>query len=104
MSAAEGLQRFGQREITREIILEPPEGKSIAHYVIIPNLELDGKRLDQVRNAKRAGRSFWLRIFSSNPVDIVELKRTYECIMRGELNESTSGGCRFNERGFDNPL
>ena len=44
-SAADGLQRFAQREITRDLILEPPEGKKEAHYVIIPNLEVEGKKL-----------------------------------------------------------
>jgi hypothetical protein len=104
LSAAEGMQRFGQREISKDITLEPPEGKPQGHFIIIPNLEIDGKRLEEIRNTKRNGRQFWLRVFSQFPVEVVELADTKEIREKGEWTEDTAGGRRTLRNGKDNPL
>jgi len=55
-NAAEGGQRFSQREITKTLTLEPTYNKKNVHYIIIPNTENEGKNPE---------RPFFLRIFSS---------------------------------------
>ena len=102
-SAAEGMQRVGQREITKDILLEVPEGKKEAHFIIVPNLEIDGKRLES-EVQKKKGRQFWLRIFAQNPLQVQELADTFEVIDKGEWNEVTAGGRRVVRDGRDNPL
>lgn len=76
----------------------------MAHFVLVPNLEIDGKRLDEIRNTKRGGRQFWLRIFSQYHIDIVELSHTKEIVMRGEWTDDTAGGRRTARNARDNPL
>jgi hypothetical protein len=39
LEAAQGLQRFGQREITKNCVLLPEYDKKPCHYMIIPNTE-----------------------------------------------------------------
>lgn len=39
LEAAHGLQRFGQREITKNCVLLPEYDKKPCHYMIIPNTE-----------------------------------------------------------------
>ena len=104
VSAAEGLQRVGQREISKDILLELPEGKKEAHFIIIPNLEVEGKKLESETLKKNKGRQFWLRIFAQNPIQLIELAETFEAIEKGEWNESTAGGKRVLRNGRDNPL
>eukprot|EP00358_Blepharisma_japonicum_P003985 CAMPEP_0202954634 /NCGR_PEP_ID=MMETSP1395-20130829/50989_1 /ASSEMBLY_ACC=CAM_ASM_000871 /TAXON_ID=5961 /ORGANISM="Blepharisma japonicum, Strain Stock R1072" /LENGTH=283 /DNA_ID=CAMNT_0049670317 /DNA_START=1094 /DNA_END=1945 /DNA_ORIENTATION=- len=103
-SAAEGLQRFAQREITKDLVLEPPEGKKEAHYIIVPYLEIDGKKLEAETSKKSKGRMFWLRLFSSQSIEVLELPETYEIIEKGEWAEKTAGGRRTLRNGRDNPL
>ena len=71
MEAASGLQRFGQREITKNCILLPEHEKKPVHYMIIPNT-------DATQNKKDEERPFFLRIFSSEPIDLVQLPNTIE--------------------------
>lgn len=103
-TAAEGIQRIAQREISKDIILELPEGKKEAHFIIVPNLEVEGKKLESETLKKNKGRQFWLRVFSQNPVQVMELAETFEAIEKGEWNESTAGGRRVLRNGKDNPL
>jgi hypothetical protein len=105
LEAATGLQRLAQREITKETFLEPPEGRKAAHFVIIPNLEIEGKKLEaEAAKGKKANRPFWLRIFSQNPIDVAELTETLEVTVNGEWTEHTGGGRRSLKTGKDNPL
>jgi hypothetical protein len=104
VSAAEGIQRIGQREISKDIILEVPEGKKEAHFIIVPNLEVEGKKLETETSKKNKGRQFWLRVFSQNPIQVSELAETFEIIEKGDWNESTAGGRRVLKNGKDNPL
>lgn len=103
-SAAEGLQKVAQREITKDIILELPEGKKEAHFIIIPNLEAEGKKLESETQKKNKGRQFWLRIFSQNPIQVLELSETFEEFDKSEWNETTAGGRRVLRNGKENPL
>jgi calpain len=63
-AAADGKSRFGQREITQTLTLLPEHEKKPVHYMIIPNTE-------QSQNKKEEERPFFLRVFSSDPVDFV---------------------------------
>lgn len=58
LEAAEGLQRFGQREITKTCWLSPIHEKKNVHYIIVPNSEIDNKKEEE--------RPFFLRMFSSD--------------------------------------
>jgi hypothetical protein len=63
LSAAEGGQRFEQREITRTVWLNPQHDKKNVHYIIIPNTEVENKKEEE--------RPFFLRIFASEQIDVV---------------------------------
>lgn len=64
--AASGIQRFKQREITCQLWLSPTHEKKNVHYIIVPNIESSPYN-------KSDERPFFLRIFSSDPVEMVEL-------------------------------
>lgn len=70
LQAAEGGQRFEQREITRTFWLSPQHEKKNVHYIIIPNTE--------VENRKDEERPFFLRIFASEQIEVVQLPQTIE--------------------------
>lgn len=55
----------GQREITRTCVLTPEFEKKPVHYMIIPNTE--------ITNKKEGERPFYLRIFSSDPIQLTQL-------------------------------
>lgn len=55
----------GQREITKNCILTPEHDKKPVHYMIIPNTETTNKKEEE--------RPFYLRIFSSDPIQLVQL-------------------------------
>jgi len=57
LQAAEGGQRFEQREITKTTWLSPIHDKKNVHYIIVPNTELENKNEQE--------RPFFLRIFAS---------------------------------------
>ena len=71
LEASEGSQRFGQREITKTCWLTPEHDKKPVHYMIIPNTET-------TQNKKDEERPFFLRVFSSDPIDLVQLPDTIE--------------------------
>lgn len=64
LEAATGSQRFGQREITCNIVLLPEHDKKPVHYMIIPNTEHSAKR-------DETDRPFFLRVFASDPIELV---------------------------------
>ena len=67
--ASTGLQRFKQREITRTIWLSPTHNNKPVHYIIVPNIEAETiKSSDE--------RPFFLRLFASETVDLIELPPT----------------------------
>ena len=57
LQAAEGGQRFEQRELTKTTWLSPIHDKKNVHYIIVPNTELENKNEQE--------RPFFLRIFAS---------------------------------------
>jgi len=63
LEAAEGNQVFAQREITKTTWLLPTHEKKNVHYIIVPNTELENK-------SKEEERPFFLRIFTSESVDV----------------------------------
>jgi len=71
LEANEGSQRFGQREITKTLVLYPEHDKKPCHYMIIPNTEAS-------QNKKEEERPFFLRVFASDPMEMVQLPNTIE--------------------------
>ena len=63
LTAAEGGQRFEQREITKTTWLNPVHDKKNVHYIIVPNTEIENKKEEE--------RPFFLRIFASEHIEVV---------------------------------
>ena len=95
MEASEGHQRFGQREITKNCVLLPEHDKKPVHYMIIPNTE-------DTQNKKDEERPFFLRIFASEPIDLVQMPNTIEQQFKGKWSTTTAGGRRIDEKGKEN--
>ena len=70
LQAAEGGQRFAQREITCTVWLTPTHDKKPCHYIIVPNTEVEKK--------SEAERPFFLRVFASESIDLIQLPDTIE--------------------------
>jgi hypothetical protein len=51
--------------------LTPEHDKKPVHYMVIPNTEVS-------QNKKEEERPFYLRVFSSDPVDLCQLSNTIE--------------------------
>ena len=70
--AATGIQRFKQREITASLTLSPtytnPKNGATknVHYIIVPNIETEPIKTSEER-------PFFLRVFTSEPVELLEL-------------------------------
>lgn len=94
LQAAEGGQRFEQREISKTIWLSPIHEKKNVHYIIIPNTEVENKKEEE--------RPFFLRIFASEHVEVVQLPTTIEQQYQGKWTIQTSGGRRVLENGKEN--
>ena len=61
----------------------------------MPNIEADPvKQSDE--------RPFFLRVFASEAVDLVELPRTIEQSFSSKWDKMTAGGKRVNEQGREN--
>ena len=96
LEAASGHQRFAQREITKNCVLHPEHDKKPVHYMIIPNTE------DYAQNKKEEERPFFLRVFSSDQIDLVQLPNTIEQQFQGKWTQTTAGGRRVDEKGKEN--
>ena len=93
--AAKGLQRFMQREITCTLWLNPTYNNKPVHYIIVPNIEAEPVRQSDER-------PFFLRVFASDPVDLVELPRTIEQSFKSKWDKNTAGAKRVNDNGREN--
>jgi len=89
-----GIQRFGQREICVTCWLHPIYNKKPVHYIIVPNTEVESKKDEE--------RPFFLRIFTSERVELVELPKTIEQTFVGKWINETAGGKRTLNNGSDN--
>lgn len=95
LEAAKGLQRFKQREITCTLWLNPTHDKKPCHYIIVPNIENEPvKAADE--------RPFFLRVFTSEPVELVELPQTIEQQFQSKWDKQTQGGKRVLDNGKEN--
>jgi calpain len=63
--------------------------------MIIPNTEAS-------QNKKEEERPFHLRVFSSEPIDLVQLPNTIEQQFKGKWAATTAGGRRVDEKGKEN--
>lgn len=66
------------REITQQVNLKRFEGKNYGYYMVIPNMIPVGEK-DLKKDEKRV---FFLRIFSSEPVEVVEMPETVEVSLK----------------------
>jgi len=64
--------------------------------MIVPNMILP-------ENKKEDKRNFFLRVFSSEPIDVTEMSETLEISMEGTWGDTTAGGKRKYDNGKDNP-
>lgn len=71
----------------------PIHDKNNVHYIIIPNT---------FENKKDDERKFFLRIFASEHIDLVELPKTIEQVNAGKWTKETCGGKRINDQGKEN--
>lgn len=94
LEAGEGIQRFEQREITKTTWLLPMHEKKQVHYIVVPNTETENKKEEE--------RPFFLRIFSSEHVDVAKLPPTIEHQEQGKWTSATAGGRRVLENGKEN--
>lgn len=76
-------------------MLYPEHDKKPVHYMIIPNTEAS-------QNKKEEERPFFLRVFSSDPIDLVQLPNTIEQQFKGKWSQTTAGGRRVDEKGKEN--
>lgn len=73
------LESPPSREITYQVTLKKFEGKNYGYYMIIPNTMTESRKDEQ--------RPFWLRLFSSDPVEVYEMPNTLEQIIDDSWNE-----------------
>ncbi len=90
---AEGEEVFPQREVLKKLKLELEEKKKEQNYVIVPHM-LDPTRGD---------RPFWIRIFSSDPIEVCLLPETLEVEEKGMWVRERKQGPRLLENGAENP-
>lgn len=95
LEAGTGIQRFEQREVTKTCWLNPIHDKKNVHYVIIPNTEVENNR-------KEEERPFFLRVFASEQVELVQLPNTIEQKFEGKWTNNTAGGRRVMDNGKEN--
>ena len=74
--------------------LYPIHEKKPVHYIIVPNTEIESKKDEE--------RPFFLRIFTSEKVELVNLPKTIEQTFLGKWTQSTAGGRRTLNTGADN--
>jgi len=74
--------------------LSPTFEKKNVHYIIVPNTEVEER--------KSVERPFYLRVFSSEPVELVQLPNTIEQEFRGKWDNNTNGGRRVLDNGKEN--
>jgi calpain len=101
LEAARGGSSVEQRELTRSVWLSPIHDKKPVHYIIVPNTELEGKGKEEERN-------FFLRVFSSEHIDLVQLPNTIETQFNSKWSPQTAGGQlyiagKFNQQWCKNP-
>jgi len=97
LEAASGHQRFPQREISQSIELASEVSRKPVSYVLVPNqeIQLEG---DQARQ------SFIMRIYSSNPIELVQLPEVLNYEFSSQWTPSNAGGKMLDQQGIHNPL
>lgn len=82
------------REVVTQVTLKKFEGKNYGYYIIVPNAMTENKKEEQ--------RHFWLRIFASEKIDVVEMPETIDTTVEGAWTDESAGGKR-RIKGKDNP-
>lgn len=73
----------------------PDFEKKPVHYMIIPNTEAAQSKSEDIR-------PFFLRVFSSEVIDLVQLPNTIEQQFKGNWDKNCAGGRRVDEKGKEN--
>lgn len=89
LEAAPGGSQDEQRELTRTLWLQPQHDKKDVHYIIVPNTEIAG---NQNQKSKEEERPFFLRVFASDQIELVQQPLTFEESFQGKWALNTSGG------------
>lgn len=74
--------------------MSPTYDKKPVHYIIVPNTEVESKKDEE--------RPFFLRIFTSEKSELIELPKTIEQNFLGKWTASTAGGKRISSNGSEN--
>lgn len=94
LETTKSIQRNSKREIGQIVVLKKPPEKKSAYFIIVPNNEMEPK--------KGENKVFWLRLFSSEPIDVVPTAETQEVTIDGAWNDLTAGGRIRRKDGKDN--
>jgi len=72
----------------------PEYQKKRIHYIIVPNTETTIRKEEE--------RPFFLRLFTSEKIDLVKLPETNEQLYTGKWEKTTAGGRRNLDDGKEN--
>ena len=89
------IPRNSKREIGQMVTLKKAEDKKYGYFIIVPNNETENKKEEQ--------RPFWIRLFASEHIDVMEIPETVEKVMEGAWTDITAGGRLKTKDGRDNP-
>jgi len=89
LEAAPGGSSTELRELTRTLWLQPQHDKKDVHYIIVPNTEVAG---NINFNKREEERPFFLRVFASDHIDLVQQPLTFEESFQSKWSVNSSGG------------
>lgn len=82
-----------KREIVRKLKVELEEKKKEQSFIIVPHLV----------DTSVGDREFWLRIFTSDPIEVCLLPETLEVEKKGQWSKDLKQGPRLVNRSTENP-
>lgn len=89
----EGGEIVPERETLKQLTLPLEEKKKEQNYIVVPHM------IDPTSG----GRQFWLRFFTSDPIELSVLPETIEVEERGTWSKDLKQGPRLLEGGTENP-
>lgn len=90
---AEGEDILPKREIVRKLKIELEEKKKEQSFIIVPHLV----------DTSVGDREFWLRIFTSDPIEVCLLPETLEVEKKGQWSKDLKQGPRLINKSTENP-
>lgn len=89
----EGEEVLPDREVMKQMKLDLEEKKKEQSYIVVPHIV----------DPTVGDRPFWLRIFSSDPIEVCMLPETIEIEERGTWNKDLKQGPRLIDGSAENP-